>query len=58
MSWVILYRSLRTERVHCVVSVGDYGLMEFATLDDAIRHLEGLGLPEGTPTQIVETDEL
>lgn len=58
MSWIILYRNVKTDKVHPVVTSDAYGILEFDVMTEAIDHLEAMGLPEDTPTQIVETDEL
>lgn len=58
MSYVILYRSLKTGRVHAVVTDKAYGLLEFDTITEAMDHITSFNFPNDTPAQIVETDEL
>jgi hypothetical protein len=58
MSWVILYRSLKTEKVLPVVSEDAYSIREFTTKEDTLWYLDDWGMPDETPTQIVKIDQL
>ena len=58
MSWVILYRAIPSETVHCIVTENAYGIREFKTRTAAEKFSEGLDMNPENLFTFVEVEDL